>query len=103
MPAMQETQETWAQSLVGKIPWRRKWQPTPGFLPGESHGQRSLAGYSAWVHKEPDTTEHTLDWTSIGVTLNVTLIHTKLVNSVYSPLRTAKPYQKSEHIFPLLI
>ena len=31
---------------VGKIPWRRKWQPTPVFLPGESHGQRSLVGYS---------------------------------------------------------
>ena len=44
---------------VGKIPWRRKWQPTPVFLPGESHGQRSLAGYSPWHHKESDTTEHT--------------------------------------------
>ena len=32
-------------SWVGKIPWRRAWQPTPVFLPGESHGQRSLAGY----------------------------------------------------------
>jgi len=31
---------------IGKIPWRRKWQPTPMFLPGESHGQRSLVGYS---------------------------------------------------------
>jgi len=31
---------------VGKLPWRRGWQPTPVFLPGESHGQRSLAGYS---------------------------------------------------------
>ena len=31
-------------SWVGKIPWRRKWQPTPVFLPGKSHGQRSLAG-----------------------------------------------------------
>ena len=30
---------------VGKIPWRRKWQPTPVFLPGESHGQRGLADY----------------------------------------------------------
>ena len=30
---------------VRKIPWRRKWQPTPGFLPGEAHGWRSLAGY----------------------------------------------------------
>ena len=35
-------------SWVGKIPWRRKWQPTPVFLPGESHGQKSLAGYSLW-------------------------------------------------------
>ena len=34
---------------VGKIPWRRKWQPTPVFLPGKSHGQRSLVGYSSWV------------------------------------------------------
>ena len=42
---------------VGKIPWRRKWQPTPGFLPGESHGQRSLAGYSPWGRKELDMTE----------------------------------------------
>ena len=33
---------------VGKIPWRRAWQPTPVFLPGESHGQRSLGGYSPW-------------------------------------------------------
>ena len=41
---------------VGKIPWRREWQPTPGFLPGESHGQRSLVGYSPWGHKEWDTT-----------------------------------------------
>ena len=37
---------------VGKIPWRRVWQPTPVFLPGESHGQRSLLGYSPWSHKE---------------------------------------------------
>ena len=43
---------------VGKIPWRRKWQPTPVFLPGEPHGQRSLEGYSPWGHKESDTIEH---------------------------------------------
>ena len=42
---------------VGKIPWRRKWQPTPVFLPGEFHGQKSLAGYSPWGRKESDTTE----------------------------------------------
>ena len=43
--------------LVGKIPWRRKWLPTPVFLPGESHGQRSLVGYSPWGCKESDMTE----------------------------------------------
>ena len=42
---------------VRKIPWRRKWQPTPVFLPGESHGQRGLVGYSPWGCKESDTTE----------------------------------------------
>ena len=50
LPAMQETR-------VGKIPWRRKWQPTPVFLPEKSHGQRSLVDYSPWGHKEFDTTE----------------------------------------------
>ena len=37
---------------VRKVPWRRAWQPTPVFLPGESHGQRKLAGYSPWGRKE---------------------------------------------------
>ena len=43
---------------VRKISWRRKWQPAPVFLPGNFHGQRSLAGYSPLSHKESDTTEH---------------------------------------------
>ena len=43
---------------VGKTLWRRKWQATPVFLPGKSHGQKSLAGYCPWGHKESDTTEH---------------------------------------------
>ena len=43
LPAMQET---WIRSLGQKIPWRRKWQPITVFLPGKSHGQRSLVGYS---------------------------------------------------------
>ena len=42
---------------VGKIPWRRKLQLTPVFLPGESHGQRSLVGYCPWGHKELDMIE----------------------------------------------
>ena len=44
-------------SWVGKIPWKRKWQPAPVFLPGKFHGQRSLAGYSPWVPIESDTAE----------------------------------------------
>ena len=50
LSAKQETQ-------VGKIPWRRKWQPPPVFLPGKPHGQRSLEGYNPWGHKESDMTE----------------------------------------------
>ena len=45
---------------VRKTPWRREWQPTPVFLLGESHGERSLAGYSSWGCKELDTTENTV-------------------------------------------
>ena len=44
LPAIQETQEMQFDPWVGKIPWRRKWHPTLVFLPGRSHGQRSLAG-----------------------------------------------------------
>ena len=46
-------------SLFTFMPWRRKWQPTPVFLPGESQGQRSLVGCCLWGHTESDTTEAT--------------------------------------------
>ena len=42
---------------VGKMPWRRKWHPTPVFLPGKSHGQKSLADYIPWGLKKSDMTE----------------------------------------------
>ena len=45
---------------AGVIPWRRKWQPTPVFMPGKSHGPRSLVGYSLWGHKELDMTKRLL-------------------------------------------
>ena len=48
--------ETWVQSMGREDPLE-KWQPTPVFLPGESHGQRSLVGYIPWGHKESDMTE----------------------------------------------
>ena len=48
---------------VGKISWSRKWQPTPVFLLGKFHGQRSLAGYSPRGCRELDMTEHRTQWT----------------------------------------
>ena len=64
LPALQET---WGfDPWVGKIPWRRAWQPIPAFLPGEFHGLRSLVGYGPWGRKESDTTE--------GLTLSLSLI-----------------------------
>ena len=46
-----------SQSPTNSNPWRRKWQPTPVFLPGKSHGWRNLVGYHPWGCKESDTTE----------------------------------------------
>ena len=48
---MQEMQETQVQSWVSKSPWRRKWQPTPVFLPGKFNRQKRLVGYSPWGHR----------------------------------------------------
>ena len=42
---------TWDGHSVGKVPWRKAWQPTPVFLPGESPGRRSLPGYSPWCRR----------------------------------------------------
>ena len=52
---------------VRKIPWKRKWQPTPVLLPGEFHGQRNLASYSSWGHKESDMTE----WLTLSLSSKV--------------------------------
>ena len=62
---------------VGKIPWRRKWKSTPVLLPGKSHGQRSLVGYSPWGPKESDTTEQ-LNWTEYSI---VYMYHNFLIHS----------------------
>ena len=59
----QESQETLVQSLNREDPLEKGMQPTPVFLPGESHGQERLAGCNPWGHKELDTTEW-LNWTS---------------------------------------
>ena len=64
---MQETQEMQIQALGGEDPRSRKWQPTPVFLPGKFHGQRSLAGYSPWGLEKSDMTEHTLTFPKLEI------------------------------------
>ena len=56
---MYDRYSIWEELLSGrKEGWRRKWQPSPVFLPGKSHGQRSLVRYSPWGCKESDMTEY---------------------------------------------
>ena len=72
-----------------EIPWRRKWQPTPVFLPGKSHGQRSLVDYSPWGHKESDTTEwlHFLFpfWLYIYIYITCIIIYIILIFLLHFP------------------
>ena len=68
---------------VGKIPWRRAWQPTPVFLPGESHRQKSLAGYGLWCPKESDTTEAT--WHACTMTC---IHHCTVIQNNFTALKT---------------
>ena len=74
---------------VRKIPWRRKWQPMPVSLPGKSHGQRSLVGYSPWGHKEFHMTELI---THNGTLTTVYLSWASLLNTENS----SKSYQDVE-------
>ena len=53
--------------MVGKIPWRRKWQPTPVFLPGEFHRQRSLVGYSPWGHSWTQLSDYSFQYKMFSV------------------------------------
>ena len=69
------------EDFVGKIPWRKKWQPTPVFMPGKSHGQRSLVGCSLQGPKEPDTAEQ---------------LSTRRVVALHSPVTTGGRTANSE-------
>ena len=83
---------------VGKIPWRRKWQPSPVFLPGESHEQRSLAGYSPWGHKQIALSQWALThaqkkinsfqmlncWATVLVTMKTVWVHCKYAQQVHT-------------------
>ena len=65
---------------VRKIPWRRKWQPTPVVFPGESYGQRSLMGYTAWGRKELETSERLSTHTIGCLPVNLGMKKTKYIS-----------------------
>ena len=69
-------QETWVQSLGQEDPLEKEMTTHPVFLPGESHGQRCLLGYSPWGHKESDTT-------SLSLSLSLS-IHISEVDNIFS-------------------
>ena len=83
-------QETWVQTQVRKIPWRRKWQPTPVFLPGESHEQRSLVG-CPWGHKELNITDQ-LSLHFINITVNI-IINQCILNNIGLLMRRMKFFE----------
>ena len=96
-PAKQEIQECGFDPWVRKIPWKRSWRPIPVFLPGKSHGLRSLVGYSPWGCKELDTTE---------VTGHASMQRSKLIcyiciNNCFKTFFENACFQK--YIFPILI
>ena len=78
---------------VGKIPWKRAWQPTPVFLFGESHGQRRLVGYSSWGLKESDMTKQLTLLLLLTPTLFFIYFFSKVCSLSYSSatLRTIFP------------
>ena len=88
---------------IGKIPWNRKWQPTPALLPGKFHGQRSLVGYSPWDCKELDMIEHTdkmhihmkpLQFSSVQSLSRVQLFATPWTVARQAPLSMLFPRQQ---------
>ena len=84
---------------VGTIPWRRKWQPAPVFLPGKSHGQRSLGGYSPWGHKESDMTERLSTHTPLLCSNQHLMPSTHLLQ----PPCPQSPSEKKDDISPTII
>ena len=72
---------------VEKIPWRRKWQPTPVFLTRKTHAQRTPGGYGPWGHKESDMTEHSCmcDKTNINMDCSVIIANFTQNDSYLNP------------------
>ena len=89
-PANRHTRREFNPWVIGKTPWSRKWQLTPVFVPGKSHGQRSLVGSSAWVRKESDTTQQ-LTNKRVGIMYKVLGIRTLAWESGEDTVRIRAP------------
>ena len=85
---------------VWKIPWRRKWQPTPVFLPGEFHRQRSLVGFSPWGCKESDVTERlTPSLSCTEISLNFSSV-AQSCPTLHDPMNCSTPGLPVHHQLP---
>ena len=81
-------------SWVGKSHWRRKWHPTPVFLPGQSHARKNLAEYNPWGHKELNMAE----WLSTHVYMSIS--NSLTIHSPHSALlETISLFSKSVRVF----
>ena len=80
---------------VRKIPWRRKWQPTPVFLSRKSQGQRSLVGYSQWGHKESYMSEHAHMYTHTHTQYNISIM-ISVTFGMCSPGYFIRPQSKTQ-------
>ena len=96
----------WFNPWVGKIPWRRKWQPTPVFLPGKFHGQRSLMGYKSmglqrvrhdWIQHSSSSSPSEMAQTVCGVrfSLSTPLTYHFVSHCILSVIRHQEPELKS--------
>ena len=81
-PEVIQNQNTWSDQFVGKISWRKEWQPTPAFLLGKAHGQSSLAGYSSWSRNELDRTEWLTMQHNLGYPAPSSVITEKLTSVI---------------------
>ena len=84
---------------VGKIAWRREWLPTPVFLPGESHRQRSLKGYSPWGCKESDMTDHTSREKKNRAEMLVNVLDDVFSNHIMPSLRVRTSYGSDKVLY----
>ena len=86
---------------MGTIPWRREWQPTPVLFPGESQGQRSLAGRGPWGHKESDETEQ-LNSNKVLMTSVQSSPAAQLCPTLCDPMNRSTPGLPVHHQLPEL-